>query len=185
LLVFGFIFFAFTIFAAINNFFNSQGRSTMDAKLPHQTLQIISPAFKDNAEIPAQYTCKGQNVSPPLNILGAQKAAKTLVLIMHDPDAVGSDFTHWLMWDIPTSTEAIAANSVPVGAVQGLNDGGGKQYTGPCPPAGTGVHHYKFELYALDKVLSLDNNTGRQDLQAAMNGHIIDRSILTGTFATE
>ncbi len=155
----------------------------MDQNQAVDHFQLISPAFAEGAEISAQYTCRGDNVSPPLVISGVPKGAKSLVLIMHDPDAVrvaGIDFVHWLMWDIPSSTETINASSVPVGAVQGPNSSAQKGYTGPCPPAGTGVHHYLFELYALDTALTLPPDTNRQKLEAAMDGHIIGRHTLTG-----
>jgi len=146
------------------------------------SLMLASGAFRDGSPIPPQYSYKGQNVSPPLVITGAPKAAASLVLIMHDPDAVSGDFTHWLMWDIPVSTDVIAANSVPVGAVQGPNGTGKNQYIGPCPPAGTGIHHYIFELYALDKTLGLPAESDRDQLEQTMAGNILARSTLTGLF---
>lgn len=155
----------------------------MDDNLKETQLQLISPAFRDGFPIPMQYTCKGPNINPPLNILGVDKNTKSLTLIMHDPDSVHGDYTHWLIWDIPRSCETITANSVPSGAVQGYNDAGSHKYVGPCPPAGTGIHHYKFELYALDVPLSLEENTTRQQLEAAIGGHILDRHTLTGLFS--
>src|SRR5437868_7672505 len=110
--------------------------------------EIISPVFRADSPIPPQYTCRGQNVNPPLNIFNAPKGAQSLTLIMHDPDAVSGDFLHWLVWDIPPKTEVISVNSVPVGAVQGLNGAGRAGYMGPCPPAGSGTHHYIFDFYA-------------------------------------
>ena len=148
-------------------------------------LQIISPAFREGAAIPIQYSCKGQNVSPPLNILNVPDDAKSLALIMHDPDAPSGDYVHWTMWDIPTSTETIAAHSVPTGAVQGRNSHHENKYMGPCPPAGTGVHRYMFELYALDTSLSLPPETTRDQLKRAMEGHILEQHTLTGTFSAE
>lgn len=146
--------------------------------------RLISPAFKDGRDIPRPYTCKGQGVNPPLNIIGTPKA-NSLALIMHDPDAVSGDFTHWLVWDIPASTENIVANSVPVGAMQGKNDAGSNSYFGPCPSTGTGSHRYVFILYALDKNLSLPNNSNRQDLERSMEGHILATSTLIGMFSAE
>lgn len=146
-------------------------------------LSLASQEFKDGEQIPGQYSCKGQNVNPPLNVSGVPAGAKSLALILHDPDAVGGDFVHWLVWDIPTSTGSITVNSVPEGAVQGQNGGGQNKYMGPCPPAGTGTHHYKFELYALDKTLGLKAGADRDQLQKAMNGHILAQHILTGLFS--
>lgn len=151
----------------------------------NSSLALASQAFAEGASIPAQYTCKGQNISPPLTIVGVPTGAKSLVLIMHDPDAVSGDFVHWTVWDIPISTGAIAANSVPDGAAQGQNGGGQNKYMGPCPPAGTGVHHYMFELYAMDKLLGLKSGVGRDQLQYAMTGHILAQHTLTGLFAAQ
>lgn len=144
-------------------------------------LQIISPAFREGAAIPVQYTCKGQNVNPPLNFINVPGGARSLALIMRDPDAPVGDYVHWTVWDIPTSTETIAANSVPVGAVQGLNSSGKTGYMGPCPPSGT--HRYMFEVYVLDETLNLSPSTTRDELKKAMQGHIIKQRTLTGLFS--
>ena len=146
-------------------------------------LQIVSPAFKEGAAIPVQYTCKGQNVSPPLNIMNVPAGVKSLALIMYDPDAPVGDFVHWTMWDIPPNIETISANSVPVGAVQGVTSFGDKKYGGPCPPSGT--HRYMFELYALDTSLNLPADTTRDGLKKSMEGHIIEQHTLMGKFSSE
>ena len=147
--------------------------------------EIISPVFREGSPIPPQYTCRGQNVNPPLNIFGVPAGAQSLTLIMHDPDAVSGDYLHWLIWDIPPATESIAVNSVPVGAVQGPNGSGQNGYTGPCPPKGTGVHHYIFDFYALDKTLDLPPSSDIQAVIKAQKGHVLDHYALTGTFAAE
>ncbi|MBI2008878.1 YbhB/YbcL family Raf kinase inhibitor-like protein [Candidatus Saccharibacteria bacterium] len=152
---------------------------------PKSSLKLFSQVFRDGAAIPVQYTCKGQNVNPPLNIVDVPDGAKSLALIIHDPDAVGGDFVHWTAWDISASAETIAVNSVPAGTVQGINSAGRAGYMGPCPPAGTGTHHYIFELYALDKSLGLKSDTNRDQLKSAMQGHILDQTILTGLFAAQ
>lgn len=144
-------------------------------------LEIISPVFRNGAPIPPQYTCKGQNVSPPLTFMDVPKKAQSLALIMHDPDAPVGDYVHWTIWDIATNTEMIAANSVPVGAIQGLNSNNESKYMGPCPPSGT--HRYIFALYALDKTLGLPGSTTRDQLIKAIEGHIIEKHALTGTFS--
>ncbi|MBI4034464.1 YbhB/YbcL family Raf kinase inhibitor-like protein [Candidatus Saccharibacteria bacterium] len=154
----------------------------MDATATQTDFNLISQVFRDGAPIPPQYTCKGQNVSPPLTIMGTPQNTKSLALVMHDPDAVSGDFTHWLVWDVPASTDMIGAHSLPPGAVQGANDGGQNKYTGPCPPAGTGVHRYFFELYALDKTLGLPPQTKRPALEQAMEGHVLAKAKLTGLF---
>src|SRR3989344_5279533 len=131
----------------------------------NSSLKLVRQVFRDGAQIPVEYTCKGQNINPPLSITHVPASAKSLSLIMHDPDAVSGDFVHWTIWDIPASTETIAVNSVPAGTIQGINGGGQNKYMGPCPPAGTGTHHYLFELYALDKFLDLKPDTSRDQLK--------------------
>jgi Raf kinase inhibitor-like YbhB/YbcL family protein len=147
--------------------------------------QIISPVFRDGAAIPRQYTCKGQNVNPPLNIFNVPPKAQGLALILHDPDAVSGDYLHWLVWDIPPGTESIAVNDVPVGAIQGRNGSGQNIYAGPCPPKGTGTHHYLFDFYALDISANLPSGATRDELETAMKGHVIEKATLTGLFAAE
>lgn len=149
------------------------------------SLEIISPVFRDGTPIPPQYTCRGQNVNPPINIFNAPKGTQSLTLIMHDPDAVSGDFLHWLLWDIPPATESIPVNSVPVGALQGLNGSGKAIYTGPCPPAGSGTHRYIFDFYALDTTLNLPAGSIISDVIKAQAGHVLDHCELTGTFAAE
>ena len=168
-------------------FAKKEAPKTMETQTnnPKSSLKLFSQVFRDGAAIPVQYTCKGQNVNPPLNIMGVPDGAKSLALIIHDPDAVGGDFVHWTAWDIPTSAETITVNSVPAGAIQGLNSSGRNQYMGPCPPAGTGTHRYIFELYALDKTLGLPGDTDRDELKMAMESHILAQHNLTGLFAAQ
>ncbi|MBX4190763.1 YbhB/YbcL family Raf kinase inhibitor-like protein [Candidatus Saccharibacteria bacterium] len=158
----------------------------MDNSAPSTTgLEIISPVFRDGTSIPPQYTCRGQNINPPLNILHVPSGTQSLTLIMHDPDAVSGDYLHWLVWDILPNTETISVNSVPIGAVQGQNGAGKNEYTGPCPPKGTGTHHYIFDLYALDTTLDLPSNSKLQDVMDAQKGHVLDHFQLTGLFEAE
>jgi len=152
----------------------------MGEEKTEHAFKLTSPAFKDSEPIPEQYTCRGDNVNPPLNITDVPSQAKSLALIMHDPDAVSGDFVHWLMWDIQPSTQSIGANSVPVGAVQGVTIFRSNIYGGPCPPAGTGTHRYIFELYALDSQIGLKSDTNREQLREAMKDHILEQATLTG-----
>jgi Raf kinase inhibitor-like YbhB/YbcL family protein len=147
---------------------------------------LTSTAFKENETIPIQYTCKGDNINPPLNIIDVPSDTKSLSLIMHDPDTPTGDYLHWMMWDIGPSTQSISANSVPVGAVQGANDSQNNVYAGPCPPKGTGTHRYMFELYALDISLNLKpDTTSRAQLEEAMKNHILEKTTLTGLFTAD
>ena len=148
-------------------------------------MEVISPVFRDGSPIPPQYTCKGQNVNPPLNVFNVPKGTQSLTLVMHDPDAVSGDYLHWLVFDIPPSTESIAVNSLPVGAVQGANGAGKAEYTGPCPPKGTGTHHYIFDFYALDTTLDLKSGASMEEVIKAQKGHVLHHSALTGLFDAE
>lgn len=150
-----------------------------------KSLEVISTVFRDGHAIPPQYTCQGQNVSPPLTILSKPAGTQSLTMIMHDPDAISGDFLHWLIWDIPPSTEIISVNSVPIGAIQGQNGMGQNNYMGPCPPKGTGTHHYIFDFYALDTSLNLPAEKGIHDVIIAQKGHVLDHFALTGLFDAE
>jgi Raf kinase inhibitor-like YbhB/YbcL family protein len=153
---------------------------------PRQSrLEVISPVFRDSHTIPSQYSCKGSNVNPPITIFNVPKGSQSLTLVMHDPDAVSGDFLHWLVWDIPPGTDCIPVNSVPVGAVQGANGSGNPIYTGPCPPKGTGVHHYIFNLYALDTTLDLPGGSNLAEVIKAQKGHVLDEAKLTGLFSAD
>ncbi len=145
-------------------------------------LSISSPAFANGGDIPSRFTCKGEDINPPLEIHGTPAAARTLVLILEDPDAPGGLFTHWMVWNINPSTAVIAAKSIPiVAATEGTNDFGKMGYRGPCPPSGT--HRYVFRLFALDRKLDLPGGAKRAALKKAMLGHVIASGELTGRFA--
>lgn len=140
-------------------------------------LQVSSPAFKANDFIPARYSCEGKNINPPLIVKDIPTDAKSLALILDDPDAPNGGFVHWVMWNfIPSST--IDENSAP--GTQGKNGRGDAKYTGPCPPSG--VHHYHFKIYALNIKLDLKANAGKPELEAAMKGHILATGELIGLY---
>ena len=144
-------------------------------------LSVTSPAFSDGQPIPTLYSCKGQSINPQLKISGVPAAAKSLALIMHDPDApVPGGFTHWVVYNIPPQQQ-IAENSVPTGAEQGLNGSGKQAYTGPCPPSG--VHRYYFYVYALDTDLRFSSPPKKDELEKSLQGHVLVEGQLMGTFA--
>ena len=147
---------------------------------PKANMKITSPAFREGGAIPAKFSRDGGNVSPELNVSGAPAEAKSLVLIVDDPDAPVGLFTHWLVWNIDAKTTRIAERSVPSGAVQGTNDFPGARYDGPQPPSGT--HRYYFRIFALDQVLNLADGAKRKELEAAMKGHVIAQGQLMGRF---
>lgn len=140
-------------------------------------LKITSPAFKPNNPIPTKYTCDGENVNPPLNIEDIPSQTKTLTLIVDDPDAPMGTWTHWLVWNIPPK-EKIAENSIP--GIEGLNTARKHSYEGPCPPSGT--HHYHFKIYALDTELELNPNSKKEDVEKAMQNHILAKGETIGLY---
>ncbi len=149
---------------------------------------LTSTAFADKATIPVQYSCSGASTSPPLAWSGAPAATKAFALILDDPDApVAGGFVHWVAYDIPADANKLAA-AIPAGPMiagggtQGNNGAGQPGYTGPCPPAGA-PHHYNFRLYALDAPLRADAGKSRDDVLAAIQGHILAQVQLTGLFA--
>ena len=143
-------------------------------------MKITSSAFHEGANIPSKFTCDGSDTSPPLQIAGVPSRAKSLVLIVDDPDAPSGLFTHWLVWNIPPQTNSIAEGSAPKG-VHGTNDFGKSGYKGPCPPPGT--HRYSFKIYALDRELDLRGGAKRSQLDAAMKGHVVAQGVLVGRYA--
>jgi Raf kinase inhibitor-like YbhB/YbcL family protein len=140
-------------------------------------LKIESPAFPDNGYLPSKYTCDGENISPPLTVGDLPKETKSLAIIMEDTDAPDGIFDHWVVWNIdpkPNIPENIKGGS------QGKN---GKQqtgYYGPCPP--TGVHHYFFKIYALDKFLDLEKGVDKRMLLRTMHNHIIAGGEIVGLY---
>lgn len=143
-------------------------------------MNIRSEAFSSGETIPSKYTCVGENINPPLAFSDVPAEAETLALIMDDPDAPMGTFVHWVVWNIPASVTAIAEHSSPHG-IEGLNGAGKNSYAGPCPPSGE--HRYFFKLYALDSELNLAPDTGKDGLEAAMQGHILAQAELMGKFS--
>lgn len=145
------------------------------------TMKIASLAFQNNENMPPKYSCDGENISPPLEISDIPARAKSLALVLHDPDApLSGGFTHWVVWNINPSTKEIPEGSPPQNSVEGLNSSGRAGYTGPCPPSG--VHHYEFRLYALDEKLNLDTSVNKDGVEKAMEGHILEQSLLVGLY---
>lgn len=140
-------------------------------------LIVRSPAFEKDKLIPSKYTCDNANVSPPLTIEGIPEKAKSLAIIMEDPDAPAGLFIHWVVWNIPP-TSAIEENSVL--GTQGLNTSKKHGYHGPCPPSGT--HRYFFKVYALDTKLNLNPLSEKADLETAMQSHVLAQGELMGLY---
>ncbi|MBI4127472.1 MAG: YbhB/YbcL family Raf kinase inhibitor-like protein [Parcubacteria group bacterium] len=144
-------------------------------------IQVTSSAFSHNGAIPPKYTCDGENVSPPLAIAGIPDEAKSLVLIMDDPDAPAGTWTHWTVWNINPMVSEIEEGSVPVGAGEGTTSFGKPGYGGPCPPSGT--HRYFFKIFALDTMLDLAPGASRNELEKAIEERILDQGEIVGHYS--
>ena len=142
-------------------------------------MKITSSAFQEGANIQSKFSCDGANTSPPLQISDVPSAAKSLVLIVDDPEAPSGLFTHWTVWNIPPHASSIAEGSTPKG-VQGTNDFGKSGYGGPCPPSGT--HRYYFKIFALDRELDLPFGAKRGQLDAAIKNHVLAQGELVGRY---
>lgn len=146
----------------------------------NKVMTINSPAFADNQIIPDKYTCDGYDYNPPLVFNDVPAKAKSLVLIVDDPDAPNGDWVHWLVFNIPPTVTSIAEGSVPEKAIQGVSSSSRVGYEGPCPPSGT--HRYFFKLYALDSLLELDETAVKLEVEKAMEGHILAQAQLVGLY---
>jgi Raf kinase inhibitor-like YbhB/YbcL family protein len=142
---------------------------------------VTSFVFSEGEMIPKKYTCDGSNAIPPLGLSGILEGAKSLAIIVDDPDAPTGNFNHWVIWNIDPKTPKIDEGSVPVGAIQGMNSAGKNSYVGPCPPSGT--HRYYFKVYALDQTLDLGSSAKKDDLEKAVENHIIGQGQLMGKYA--
>jgi Raf kinase inhibitor-like YbhB/YbcL family protein len=151
-------------------------------------MQIVSDAFENNGPVPAKHTCDGRDVSPPLAWTGVPVGAKSLVLIVDDPDAPDPaaprmTWVHWVLYNLPPTVTSLAegVHGLPPGTREGINDWKRTGYGGPCPPIGR--HRYFHKLYALDVVLP---DLGRPDkvaLERAMQGHVLAHAELIGTYS--
>ena len=150
-------------------------------------MKISSTAFADNGEIPAVHTCEGRDVAPPLQFGGVPAGAKSLALIVDDPDAPDPaapkmTWVHWVVYDLAPATAGLPeGGALPAGARDGLNDWKRIGYGGPCPPVGR--HRYFFKLYALDTTLSFAHPPVKHQLEQAMKGHVLAHAELVGTYA--
>lgn len=147
--------------------------------IDYKLLKVSSSAFMENELIPVKYTCDGANISPPLDIDHIPEEAKSLAIIVDDPDAPVGTWVHWVMWNIPV-THQIKENKAH--GSQGINDFGKHKYQGPCPPTGR-IHRYFFKVYALDDIIELPVNTNKHQLEKALSEHIIAFGELVGIYA--
>jgi hypothetical protein len=143
-------------------------------------MQLKSRAFEDGGMIPVKFTCEGPNISPPLEFIDVPAEAKSLVLMIEDPDAEAKPWVHWMVFNIPPDAKAFEENSIAPGAEQGLCNGNTLGYEGPCPPENE--HTYVFKLYAVDKMLDTDPTPDRKKVLQQIQGHTIDEVVLEGRY---
>jgi hypothetical protein len=152
-------------------------------------LAITSTAFRPGGEIPAAHTCQGKDTSPPLAFSGVPAGARSLALVVDDPDAPDPaaprmTWVHWVLYDLPPAAtglaEAVARRDLPRGTREGQNDWKRTGWGGPCPPIGR--HRYFFKLYALDVALGDLGTPTKAKLEAAMKGHVLEQAELMGTY---
>jgi len=141
-------------------------------------MELTSPEFKNNGKMPARYTCDGEDINPPLTIDDVPIEAQSLVLIVDDPNATEGVWDHWVVFNIPPETEEIPERA-DIGTA-GENSWGKEAYGGPCPPSGE--HRYKFKLYALDIKLDLQEGSTKEEVEEAMEGHILEETELIGKY---
>ncbi len=152
-----------------------------------KALEIKSPAFKNYGEIPSEFTCDGKDISPKLVFSQIPAKAKSLVLIMDDPDAPMGTWVHWVIYDIPVSVRELKKDfpkkpTLPNGIKQGKNSWGNIGYGGPCPPKPTGQHRYFFKIYAIDTVPNLPYGATKEQVLKAIKGHIVAKATLIGVY---
>jgi len=150
-----------------------------------EILTVKSPAFSHMGTIPSQYTCDGENISPPLEWTNVPMNAKSIVLLNDDPDAPIGDWVHWILFNIPPDVIRLKENfilrdnKIP-GIKGGMNDSDVMEYRGPCPPSGT--HRYFFKIFALDIMLDFKEGITKKELLRAIEGHILARGELIGKY---
>ncbi len=164
----------------------SYGRGK-DIEISGGHMQLMSPAFKDGEVIPLDYSCNGDDISPPLIWNSIPQDTDSLVLICEDPDAPNGTWSHWVLYNIPPSVAELEEEIPPVamldnGAIQGMNDFGDIAYGGPCPPSGE--HRYFFRLYALDTMLDVEAGMSREDILNIIQPHILAEADLMGVYAS-
>jgi Raf kinase inhibitor-like YbhB/YbcL family protein len=144
-------------------------------------MKITSQAFTNGGKIPDKYTMYGDNLIPPLHLDEVPDRARSLALVVEDPDAPNGTFNHWILFNMDPRMRDIKENTVPVMATQGRNDFGEVEYDGPKPPGGE--HRYYFKAFALDAMLPLSRGSKRQDLEREMKDHVLESATLMGKYA--
>jgi hypothetical protein len=172
----------FALFFMLQNIQEASSKNTGGKAM---AISVTSSAFKESGMIPTKYTCDGKDVSPRLAWTGIPTNAQSIALICDDPDAPVGTWVHWVVYNIPIKVKEFpegvtAAQGLPTGAKQGINDFRKFDYGGPCPPSG--IHRYYFKIYALDTVLNIKDGASKGELLKAMEGHILAQGQLMGKY---
>jgi Raf kinase inhibitor-like YbhB/YbcL family protein len=141
---------------------------------------LESTAFGHAQPIPSRNTCDGDDLSPPLRWVNVPEEARSLALVVDDPDAPGGVFTHWVAWGLDPAGDGLREGEAAPS--EGRNDFGTVEYRGPCPPPGHGRHRYVFRLYALDRDLELEAGAEKAGLEQSIEGHVLTTAELVGTY---
>jgi len=157
----------------------SDGETAQEGE-SQMTLTVTSNAFQDGRKIPVKYTCDGDNLSPQIAWSGAPSGVKSYAVIMDDPDAPMGTYVHWVLYDLPASTQELAEGVQGMG-IAGTNSARKTIYSGPCPPRGP-EHHYIFKVYALDKILGIREGGSKADVESALKGHVLASGQLVGLY---
>ncbi len=149
-------------------------------------MKLTSKAFEHKSIIPSQFTCDGQDISPPLTWSEPPADTKSLALICDDPDAPGKTWVHWVVYNLPPSCRSLpeavpGGKKIASGGLQGISDFRKLAYGGPCPPGGT--HRYFFKIYALDRMLDLESGATKAELERKIKGHILEQGELMGYYS--
>jgi Raf kinase inhibitor-like YbhB/YbcL family protein len=154
-------------------------------------LAVTSPAFQDSGDIPGRYAGVGENLSPALSWSTLPEGSASIAILCEDPDAPGGrPFSHWVLFNVPSSLPGIPEGIAPGpdpeglrGASQGVNDFGRVGYDGPAPPRGHGPHRYRFEVYALDERLDLPSGVDASAVHQRMKAHVVGKGVLVGRYS--
>ena len=147
---------------------------------------VVSSVFRNGGEIPREFTCDGANVSPQLVVKSIPDKAKSIAVIVDDPDAPVGTFTHWIAWNVKFEGDMLSIpKAIPRKTSmmnQGVSDFGRIGYDGPCPPRGHGKHHYHFKVFAIDREIPLEDGASRKDLEKYLKGHVLDKAEIVGLY---
>jgi len=146
----------------------------------------IKTEFENSEEIPKKFTADGVNVNPKFVISGIPSGTKSLVLVVEDPDAkrvVGHTFIHWVVFDIPVNSDKIVLEENSIFGIVGKSNYNWKEYGGPNPPKGSGVHHYHFQFYALSDFLNLPEMSALDKIKEKMKNFVVDKAEIIGVYS--